>query len=222
MNAAQNAIDASKANELDEVTRDERVLRAKRDSYASQSSWTMTAARATLAVAEGYVRVAGGGHLMNQQMAKYSIVKAGADLEVANHGLEAVELIKKRLSEGTRNYDCVLMDMMMPVMTAGGDARNTKAREDLASKRPEAARDRRFERERRTGVHEQGEIGGHERLDVEAVLPGDTESHARERHERDVPGLRARLGGRKRQRAPQAGELARFIARASARACTRA
>jgi hypothetical protein len=38
LNAAQNAIDASKANELNEVTRDERALQAKRDSYASRSS----------------------------------------------------------------------------------------------------------------------------------------------------------------------------------------
>mmetsp|Transcript_1155 Transcript_1155/g.3806 ORF Transcript_1155/g.3806 Transcript_1155/m.3806 type:complete len:161 (+) Transcript_1155:455-937(+) len=55
-------------------------------------------------------------NLMNQQMAKYSIVKAGADIDIANHGKEAVEMVMKRLNAGLGNYDCVLMDMMMPVM----------------------------------------------------------------------------------------------------------
>jgi len=55
-------------------------------------------------------------NLMNQQMAKYSIVKAGADINIANHGKEAVEMVIERLNAGLGNYDCILMDMMMPVM----------------------------------------------------------------------------------------------------------
>ena len=134
LNAAQNAIDASKANELDEVTRDERVLRAKRDSYASRSSSDDDRGGAGDVRGElrGMSVLLVEDNLMNQQMAKYSIVKAGADLEVANHGLEAVELIKKRLSEGTRNYDCVLMDMMMPVMDGAEATREIRRLEKIS------------------------------------------------------------------------------------------
>ena len=55
-------------------------------------------------------------NLMNQQMAKYSIVKAGADIDIANHGKEAVKMLIKRLNAGLGNYDCIFMDMMMPMM----------------------------------------------------------------------------------------------------------
>ena len=141
LNAAQNAIDASKANELDEVTRDERVLRAKRDSYASRSSSDDDRGGAGDVRGElrGMSVLLVEDNLMNQQMAKYSIVKAGADLEVANHGLEAVELIKKRLSEGTRNYDCVLMDMMMPVMDGAEATKRIRALETEFAVRGAAA-----------------------------------------------------------------------------------
>ena len=134
LNAAQNAIDASKANELNEVTRDERALRAKRDSYASRSSSDDDRGGHALSGGElrGMSVLLVEDNLMNQQMAKYSIVKAGADLEVANHGLEAVELIKKRLGEGTRNYDCVLMDMMMPVMDGAEATREIRRLEKIS------------------------------------------------------------------------------------------
>ena len=134
LNAAQNAIDASKANELNEVTRDERALRAKRDSYASRSSSDDDRGGHALSGGElrGMSVLLVEDNLMNQQMAKYSIVKAGADLEVANHGLEAVELIKKRLGQGTRNYDCVLMDMMMPVMDGAEATREIRRLEKIS------------------------------------------------------------------------------------------
>jgi CheY-like chemotaxis protein len=38
---------------------------------------------------------------MNQQMAKFSIIKCGADLEIAVHGQQAVDLIKVRRSRLT-------------------------------------------------------------------------------------------------------------------------
>ena len=49
-------------------------------------------------------------------MAKFSIVKCGATLEVAGHGQYAVDFVKERLEKKLPNYDCILMDMMMPVM----------------------------------------------------------------------------------------------------------
>lgn len=53
---------------------------------------------------------------MNQQMAKFSIMKCGAELEIAGHGEYAVAFVKDRFEKKLPNYDCILMDMMMPVM----------------------------------------------------------------------------------------------------------
>ena len=139
LNAAQNAIDATRRNEL-ETLNAERAARARRDSYnASRSSSDDDAARGAGSAAStgelnGMSVLLVEDNLMNQQMAKYSIVKAGADLEVANHGLEAVEMIKKRLGEGTKNYDCVLMDMMMPVMDGAEATREIRRLEKISLK----------------------------------------------------------------------------------------
>ena len=46
-------------------------------------------------------------------------VQSGADLQVAYHGQEAVDMVKARLEKKLPNYDCILMDMMMPVMDGG-------------------------------------------------------------------------------------------------------
>jgi CheY-like chemotaxis protein len=53
---------------------------------------------------------------LNQQMVKYSIIKSGANLTIAVHGQEGVDIIKSRLEKKLPNFDCILMDMMMPVM----------------------------------------------------------------------------------------------------------
>ena len=68
-------------------------------------------------------------NLMNQQMAKFSIIKCGAELEIANHGQEAVDAVTRVFESGKPNYDCVLMDMMMPVMDGATATRAIRALE---------------------------------------------------------------------------------------------
>ena len=134
LNAAQNTIDVTLRS--DEPTGAERAGGARRDSYASRGSEEEGRGGAERGVDAGELKgmsvLLVEDNLMNQQMAKYSIVKAGADLEVANHGLEAVEAIKRRLSEGAENYDCVLMDMMMPVMDGAEATREIRRLEKIS------------------------------------------------------------------------------------------
>ena len=52
---------------------------------------------------------------LNQEIAHFLLTEAGATVDIAWNGKEAVEAVTKAESEG-QQYDAVLMDIMMPVM----------------------------------------------------------------------------------------------------------
>jgi CheY-like chemotaxis protein len=49
-------------------------------------------------------------NLINQKVASYTLKKHGAEVEIANHGKEAIIMIEKK------KYDIILMDIQMPEM----------------------------------------------------------------------------------------------------------
>lgn len=49
-------------------------------------------------------------NLINQKVASYTLSKQGAQVEIANHGKEAIVMIEKK------KYDVILMDIQMPEM----------------------------------------------------------------------------------------------------------
>jgi len=63
---------------------------------------------------------------INQQVASETLEQAGFYVDIANHGLEALEML-----EG-KQYDCVLMDIQMPIMD--GFTATAKIRENPAYK----------------------------------------------------------------------------------------
>jgi len=79
-----------------------------RPSKDAAEGWSKDLENMTVLLAED--------NTMNQQMAKFSIEKCGAKLEIANNGQHALECVRYRMQNYLPNYDCILMDMMMPVM----------------------------------------------------------------------------------------------------------
>ena len=79
-----------------------------RPSKDAAEGWSKDLENMTVLLAED--------NTMNQQMAKFSIEKCGAKLEIANNGQHALECVRYRMENYLPNYDCILMDMMMPVM----------------------------------------------------------------------------------------------------------
>lgn len=49
-------------------------------------------------------------NLINQKVASYTLTKQGAEVEIANHGKEAILMLEKK------KYDIILMDIQMPEM----------------------------------------------------------------------------------------------------------
>ncbi len=49
-------------------------------------------------------------NLINQKVASYTLTKQGAEVDIANHGKEGIELIERNI------YDVILMDIQMPEM----------------------------------------------------------------------------------------------------------
>ena len=94
-----------------------------RPSKDAAKGWSKDLAGMTVLLAED--------NTMNQQMAKFSIEKCGAKLDIAHHGRHALECVRYRMENFLSNYDCILMDMMMPVMD--GEAA-TRAIRDLELK----------------------------------------------------------------------------------------
>ncbi|KAI8933831.1 hypothetical protein NX059_009533 [Plenodomus lindquistii] len=62
-------------------------------------------------------------NLINQKVLRKQLEKAGLKVEVANHGLEALDTLEKR------SFDVVLMDLEMPVLDGLGAMRQIRNRE---------------------------------------------------------------------------------------------
>jgi len=55
-------------------------------------------------------------NLMNQQVICAHLARVGLQSEIAENGIQCVEMVRERLEQGQQPYDMILMDIYMPVM----------------------------------------------------------------------------------------------------------
>lgn len=94
-------------------------------------------------------------NLINQQVLGRQLKKAGCAVHVANHGVEALDVLQQR------TFDIVLMDMEMPVLDGVGAMRQIRQRELERTEEKE-------EDEGRQMLHG-GKVKGRKRLPIIAV-----------------------------------------------------
>jgi CheY-like chemotaxis protein len=74
-------------------------------------------------------------NLINQRVLRKHLAKSGCEVDVANHGVEALDILAKK----TTGFDVILMDMQMPVMdglTCTVEIRNLEHAGQLEGRRP--------------------------------------------------------------------------------------
>ena len=69
---------------------------------------------------------------LNQEIAQFLLTEAGAVVDIAWNGKEAVEAVREADRKG-ENYDAILMDVMMPVMNGYDATREIRSMEEKAA-----------------------------------------------------------------------------------------
>ncbi|KAF5341540.1 hypothetical protein D9758_012554 [Tetrapyrgos nigripes] len=64
-----------------------------------------------------YYILAVGDNVVNQRLMKKILEKFSHEIDIAENGREAVEMYTKRIEKGTKRYDLVMMDDIMPIIS---------------------------------------------------------------------------------------------------------